>query len=412
MRIVHAYPGVMPHASEVARALAERGWLESHLTAAAWLPQHPLDRAALRALAALGRAGRGLDRRRLEGVPWRRVARSPGWELLRVVAGRLGPVAQDRVWEAGSLAFDRWVAGRVRPGQDAVIGYEHSCRATFVRARRLGVATVYNMTAPHYRTAEAVLSNEVGQAPGLRDRYRAYVERQGPRRGRHKDAEFALADCVIANSRLTAQSLGGLGPPGDRVAVVPLGAPPLDPRWVAGGSREKFVFLHAGSVSVRKGSHLLLQAWKQLAPRQAELWIAGGWQLPRLPDLASTPGVRELGNLSPGQLAERYLAADVLVFPTLCDGFGMVVTEAFAHGLPVLTTTAAGAADLVRSGENGLLVPPGDADRLAAALDWCLRDPHRTRAMRRAAAATAAARPWEVYRREYADCLARLLGRG
>jgi glycosyltransferase involved in cell wall biosynthesis len=82
----------------------------------------------------------------------------------------------------------------------------------------------------------------------------------------------------------------------------------------------------------------------------------------------------------------------------LCDGFGMVVTEAFAHGLPVITTTRAGASDLVRHGENGLIVPAGNARALAEALEWCLTHRIELRAMRRVALETAARWQWRDFR--------------
>jgi glycosyltransferase involved in cell wall biosynthesis len=102
-------------------------------------------------------------------------------------------------------------------------------------------------------------------------------------------------------------------------------------------------------------------------------------------------------------LFERYRAADVLVFPTLCDGFGMVVTEAFSQGLPVITTARAGAADLVRHSENGLIISPGDALALAESLDWCATHRIELKAMRRAASETAASWQWHDYRQALTD---------
>jgi glycosyltransferase involved in cell wall biosynthesis len=77
----------------------------------------------------------------------------------------------------------------------------------------------------------------------------------------------------------------------------------------------------------------------------------------------------------------------------------MVVTEAFAQGLPVITTDRAGAADLVRHGVNGLIIPAGDRSALLEALDWCITHRKELKAMRQAALDTAASWQWSDYRK-------------
>jgi glycosyltransferase involved in cell wall biosynthesis len=69
-------------------------------------------------------------------------------------------------------------------------------------------------------------------------------------------------------------------------------------------------------------------------------------------------------------LAAFYALADMLIFPTHSDPWGLVVNEAMASGLPVITTSVAGcAADLVENGRNGFVVEPGALDQLASAMD-------------------------------------------
>ena len=109
------------------------------------------------------------------------------------------------------------------------------------------------------------------------------------------------------------------------------------------------------------------------------------------------------------ELNAHYNCADVLVFPTLADGFGMVVTEAFANGLPVITTSRAGAADFVRHGENGLIVEAASAVALADSIEWCLGNRTTLAKMRDAARATAASWQWSDYRRALSDGLREML---
>jgi glycosyltransferase involved in cell wall biosynthesis len=157
--------------------------------------------------------------------------------------------------------------------------------------------------------------------------------------------------------------------------------------------------LFAGHVSVRKGGHLLLQAWQRLAPRAgAELWLAGPWLLPERIGKALPPSVRALGSLPQAELFRAYASASVLVFPTLLDGFGMVAAEALAHGLPVITTDRAGAADLITEGQNGFVLPAGDVDALSQRLEWCLSHPVELFAMREAAEQRARSNQWSDYR--------------
>jgi hypothetical protein len=79
------------------------------------------------------------------------------------------------------------------------------------------------------------------------------------------------------------------------------------------------------------------------------------------------------GELAPPLLREHYLGADLFVLPSLFEGYGMVVSEAVAHGLPVLATHGGALAETLPAGA-GVLVPPGDAAALARALQVLLRD--------------------------------------
>jgi glycosyltransferase involved in cell wall biosynthesis len=109
-------------------------------------------------------------------------------------------------------------------------------------------------------------------------------------------------------------------------------------------------------------------------------------------------------------LRRAYRAASILILPTMCDGFGMVVSEALAHGLPVITTRNAGAADLVTDGASGYILPAGDVQGLARTLQWCLDHPRELARMRVAAWHAATRWTWHHFRRELSAHMRRVFG--
>src|SRR5207245_2032038 len=112
-----------------------------------------------------------------------------------------------------------------------------------------------------------------------------------------------------------------------------------------------------------------LEAWKHFRhSRDVELHFYGLPALPKRCFEGCGDNVVFHGSVVQQELFNGYQEGTVLVFPTLCDGFGAVITEALAHGLPVITTRNAGAADMVYEGRNGFLVPAGDASSLAERL--------------------------------------------
>ena len=97
--------------------------------------------------------------------------------------------------------------------------------------------------------------------------------------------------------------------------------------------------------------------------------VAGQNELPA--SWTSKPNVDVLGPIAQNALFHLMDHSDLLVFPTLSDSFGLVITEALARGLPVLTTPNAGAAELVKPDVNGWIVPAGEVQPLVDRLAWC-----------------------------------------
>jgi glycosyltransferase involved in cell wall biosynthesis len=139
--------------------------------------------------------------------------------------------------------------------------------------------------------------------------------------------------------------------------------------------------LYAGTLEPRKGVHGLLDAWEALRAedrRVPPLVLAGarGWQshaLARRIERLRPRGVVPLGRLPRARLVEVVQAARLFVYPSLYEGFGFPPAEALACGVPVVVTRSSSLPEVV--GEAGLLVEPGDAQALAAAIARVLRDP-------------------------------------
>jgi 1,2-diacylglycerol 3-alpha-glucosyltransferase len=135
-------------------------------------------------------------------------------------------------------------------------------------------------------------------------------------------------------------------------------------------------FLFVGRLVREKGVFDLLQAYGTLAPElRSKIGVVFVGEGPARPELErcaaaiSQGSVDFAGFVQREQLASYYALADVFIFPTHTDPWGLVVNEAMASGLPIIISNAAGCVDdLVEDHWNGLVVPPGSTDQLASAM--------------------------------------------
>jgi phosphatidylinositol alpha-mannosyltransferase len=160
---------------------------------------------------------------------------------------------------------------------------------------------------------------------------------------------------------------------GGRYRVIPNGVS-LDPERAARGAArprgEQLKIVFVGQAVDRKGLPLLLRAFEALREHiPTQLTVVGPSHDELAPLMVDGRDVRVLGKVDDATKWRELEEADVLCAPSLRgESFGMVLTEAFAAGTPVVASDIAGYRDVVSDGEDGLLVPPGDAQALAEAL--------------------------------------------
>jgi len=161
--------------------------------------------------------------------------------------------------------------------------------------------------------------------------------------------------------------------------------------------------LCVATLTPRKGHAVLIEALRALHDRAWTLHCVGS----ATRDVGAANALRSAiaehglgdrvrlhGEVPPGVLESMYAQADAFVLPSFFEGYGMVLAEALAHGLPIVSTTAGAIPDTVPR-EAGVLVPPGDADALRVALATMLDDPAlRARLAAGARAAGAALPTW------------------
>jgi glycosyltransferase involved in cell wall biosynthesis len=213
------------------------------------------------------------------------------------------------------------------------------------------------------------LAEETGVTPAEAERFRALERR-------------ALAPCagVVVSSAFTARGLEAYGVPAERVRVVVPGTEPAPPA-VGPGPGEPPCLLCVASVTPRKGHDVLVAALARVRDLEWTCVLAGSLArnpshaqqvCERIAEAGLSERVELVGERHGEQLEELYRRATAFVLASHYEGYGMVLADALAHGLPVVSTTGGAIPFTVPVG-TGILVPPGDdtafADALRALLD-------------------------------------------
>ena len=226
---------------------------------------------------------------------------------------------------------------------------------------------------------------------------------------------LTLMHQVIVTSVPTAKTLAAYGVSEQPIAVVTPGTTRVS--RARGSGKNVLNLLCVATLIPRKGHLVLLEALSGLADRPWGLTCIGSRE--RNPDTAAAIstevdrlGFKErvhlLGEVDTSSLVERYLEADVFVLASHMEGYGMVLSEALAFGLPIVSTTAGAIPDTVPP-QASLLVPPGDSHALRLALRDVMDDPDRRRRLAQASWKAGGELPtWEQASRQFAAVLARL----
>ena len=211
--------------------------------------------------------------------------------------------------------------------------------------------------------------------------------------------EYEEADKIVVPSSFAYDSFVEYGVPAEKVVKIPYGVAISEFYPIKRKEEKVFRVLFVGGVNMRKGVGHLVSAMSRLKG-PVELVLVGSVS-PNLQSIMSSldmNNVRVVGRQGRHAVKRWMQNSDVLVLPSIEDGFGLVLAEALACGCPVIGTTHTGIREIVDDGVEGMVVPPRDVPALSDALQALMDDRKLLARMREAGLAKVQhLRGWDAY---------------
>jgi glycosyltransferase involved in cell wall biosynthesis len=339
-----------------------------------------------------------------EGLPTAPIRRHASLELLRLAAtkipgGYLNGRSQWFVDRVGAN-LDRKASHSLSRNTDAVYGFEDYSYHCFKRSQELGIRRIYDLPIGFHSSARKLLEEEALREPGTRPFMQALQEPE--QKIRRKEAEIALATHIVCASSFTCSTVPESIRNSTKVSVVPYGADCSLPAktWDESDQRGPLKLLFVGRLDPRKGLHVLFRALDRISKHMYELTLVGRW----------VPGFREyldrkysvhyteVGQVRHRDLHNIYTRHHAFVFPSLFEGFGLVIFEAMAAGIPVIATERTGAPDVLTP-DSGFVIDAGNAETLRQSIEYLLANRHDLPERGALARTRAEHFSWPLYRR-------------
>jgi glycosyltransferase involved in cell wall biosynthesis len=383
----------------VARALSEADMLDTLVTDFMWSEESGWKRIAARLLPQ--RMLAILRRRREDTIPSARVCN-------RIVAAvqsflldgvkTLPFELRQRAIRSSDARLGR-AACRVASSHDAgLLSYSYYAYDAFQSFPRGGVLFQVH---PHPVSVRRILTEELREHPECADSLLQEWELSlRPTDFARLAEEPVRAKRFLCASSFTRRTLVENGASDDAIRVVPYGVdtvrfrPQIERRSEDGVLRLLFV----GRINQRKGVKYLVQALERLDAGTIHLTICGRV----VDDLSLFRRVSGKVTIRPSvtssELVAAYQSADLFVFPSVVEGFGHVLLEALASGVPILTTTHTAGPDLITDGVEGFILEPRQSDLIAERIDWAASHRSELREMQQHARKIAETFTWERFR--------------
>lgn len=274
--------------------------------------------------------------------------------------------------------FDLLVASSLKSPEfknEIFHGWNLSSYRSIKKANELGYTTAVERSCPHIDTQMEIIKKEM-ELLGVENKLTSKSKVKMMKK------EYEVSDFIITPSSYTRKSFIDKGFDPKKVISVPLS---LEKQTYTPKKERNYddtiKVLFIGGNFYRKGLFYLLKAWESLSPSNAELIIKGS-----IPDkfnyLKNTKGVSVIDKyLKEEELKKLYKNSHIFVLPSIDEGFGMVVAEAMTAGLPVIVTENVGAADNVKDGKEGFVVPIRSPKDIADKLDYLLSNPNKIKEM-------------------------------
>ncbi len=261
-----------------------------------------------------------------------------------------------------------------------IFAYSYAARDIFQFAKQRGWKTALGQIDPG-PVEEKIVADEAARVPELAGDWRPAP----PEYWDNWQEECGLADHIIVNSKWSRTCLLKAGVSGEKLSVIPLAYQGIEDRGQISEVRGKRQYpdrfdeqrplrvLFLGQINLRKGVARLFDAIRQLKNEPIEFEFVGPVQVAIPPDLENNPRVRWFDVVSRGEVDSFYRKADLLILPTLSDGFGLTQLEAQAWSLPIIASRFCG--EVVRDGQNGLLLENLTGETIREVLRQCIANP-------------------------------------
>lgn len=344
--------------------------------------------------------------RRSYDLPDTKISTYPLRELVRVSASKLGMrsiTTHETGWasiDSVSQNLDRQIAmdlarTSVKNLPAGVYCYEDAALHTFQAAKQLGLKCFYDLPIGYWRVGQNIQREEAALKPEWAPTLTANFD--SPEKLARKDKELQLADVVFVASSFTRQTLMEAPELNAAIKVTSYGSPlSLSENIRFNRSPSKLRVLFVGSLGQRKGISYLLDAVNQV-DGLIELTLIGQPTGICRPLEQALKAHRWIPSLSHQRILEEMNCHDIFVFPSLFEGFGLVILEAMSQGLPAITTPHTAGPDIITEGKDGFIVPIRSSEAIAEKIAWFAD--HRTdlTEMGRLAQQKAQSKTWQHY---------------